>query len=210
MRLEPGSGGYILAVEGWEGEGSGVGDSAGEGFVGNGDVVGHGEAVRHGVEGERGLGEDSEEFEAMVGTGKETIYRGILWMKEKYEQYREQTDRRYELLREELGRSERRYQDLLLSAQQKGVGGETVMSKRQGALVGSEGVEVAVGENVRVAVGGEVDGTADQLVEVRSLLSAKQAIINELEIQLRSERMKVEELVGRIHGLEGRVGEDAM
>jgi hypothetical protein len=50
--------------------------------------------------------------------GKENMYQGILWMKEKYEQYREQADRRYELLKEELNRSERRYQDLLLSMEE--------------------------------------------------------------------------------------------
>src|SRR5258707_5334282 len=33
-------------------------------------------------------------------------YRGLLWMKDKYEQYREQTDRKYEKLKEELARSE--------------------------------------------------------------------------------------------------------
>src|ERR1700728_895101 len=54
---------------------------------------------------------DREELdrEELTATGKETIYQGILWMKEKYEHYREQADHRYELLREELCRSERRY-----------------------------------------------------------------------------------------------------
>ncbi|HLZ86763.1 MAG TPA: hypothetical protein VKQ52_05980 [Puia sp.] len=44
---------------------------------------------------------------------KENIYKGILWMKEKYEQYRDMADRRYEQLREELARTEKKYQDLL-------------------------------------------------------------------------------------------------
>jgi hypothetical protein len=43
----------------------------------------------------------------------ENMYRGILWMKEKYEQYRDLADKRYEELREELDRTEKRYQDLL-------------------------------------------------------------------------------------------------
>lgn len=42
-------------------------------------------------------------------------YRGFLWMKDKYEQYREQTDRKYEKLKEELTRSENRYLELLTS-----------------------------------------------------------------------------------------------
>ena len=40
-------------------------------------------------------------------------YKGLLWMKDKYEQYREQTDNKYEKLKEELARSEQKYLDLL-------------------------------------------------------------------------------------------------
>jgi hypothetical protein len=50
--------------------------------------------------------------------GKDNIYQGILWMKAKYEQHRDQADQRYELLKEELRRSEHRYQDLLLSIEE--------------------------------------------------------------------------------------------
>src|SRR5579863_5204768 len=63
-------------------------------------------------------GGDASDREELTATGKETIYQGILWMKEKYEQYREQADHRYELLREELGRSEQRYQGLLATIDQ--------------------------------------------------------------------------------------------
>ncbi|HWK05952.1 MAG TPA: hypothetical protein VNS58_20065 [Puia sp.] len=42
-------------------------------------------------------------------------YRGLLWMKDKYEQYREQTDRKLEKLKEELARSEEKYLNLLIS-----------------------------------------------------------------------------------------------
>src|SRR5882757_5308523 len=41
---------------------------------------------------------------------KENIYKGILWMKEKYEQFRDMADRRYEKVKEELARSEKKYQ----------------------------------------------------------------------------------------------------
>ncbi len=41
-----------------------------------------------------------------------------MWMKEKYEQYRELTDKRYEQLREQLNRSELRYQGVLLELQE--------------------------------------------------------------------------------------------
>src|SRR5882757_472690 len=40
-------------------------------------------------------------------------YRGLLWMKDKYEQYRHQNDRKYENLKEELARSEHKYLELL-------------------------------------------------------------------------------------------------
>jgi hypothetical protein len=50
----------------------------------------------------------------------ENPYKGLLWMKDKYEQYREQTDNKYEKLKEELARSEQKYLDLLAErAEQK-------------------------------------------------------------------------------------------
>jgi hypothetical protein len=168
-----------LAVEGLGGE---VSPGGGEMFVGRDEVVGEGEVLR-GESGEtavdvggEGPGDreelDREELdreepvdrEELTETGKETIYQGILWMKEKYEQYREQADLRYEGLREELGRSERRYQELLATMEQ---------SKSQ-AL-------------------GMV--TVEPVTDNRQELDAKQGIIEDLEAQLRSERMKVEELV---------------
>src|ERR1700761_1419473 len=46
---------------------------------------------------------------------KENLYRGILWMKEKYERYRDLSDERYEHLREQLTRVEKKYEELLAS-----------------------------------------------------------------------------------------------
>ncbi len=43
----------------------------------------------------------------------ENMYKGILWLKEKYEQYRELSDQRYERVKEELLRSEKKYQELV-------------------------------------------------------------------------------------------------
>jgi hypothetical protein len=104
--------------------------------------------------------------------GKDNIYQGILWMKDKYEQYREQADQRYELLKEELKRSEHRYQDLLLSMEE---------SKGMPPATGQQQELMAVVQN---AGEGGVD--------------ARQLIIDELEEQLRIERLKVEELVARL------------
>jgi hypothetical protein len=73
---------------------------------------------------------EQSEREELTATGKETIYQGILWMKEKYEQYREQADR--------------------------------------------------------------------QLAAVRVQLDLKRAIVEDLEAQLRSERLKVGELVQKL------------
>jgi hypothetical protein len=96
--------------------------------------------------------------------GKDNIYQGILWMKDKYEQYRDQTDQKYELLKEELKRSERRYQDLLDGKP-----------------------DAAAMTTLKI-----------QYNQARQQLEARQLIIDELEEQLRIERLKVEELVGKL------------
>jgi len=44
---------------------------------------------------------------------KDNMYRGILWMKEKYEQYRDMADQRIGQLKDALARAEKKYQDLL-------------------------------------------------------------------------------------------------
>jgi chromosome segregation ATPase len=66
-----------------------------------------------------------EEVEAVAGevpsarenwemdAANERIYKGVLWMKEKYEQFRDFADRRYELVKEELARVKRQYQTLV-------------------------------------------------------------------------------------------------
>ena len=102
---------------------------------------------------------------------KDNIYQGILWMKNKYEQYRDQADQRYELLKEELNRSERRYQDLLLS-----------MEENKSGLPPAAALAMVEA----------------QYSQVRQQLDARQLIIDELEEQLRVERLKVEELVTKL------------
>jgi len=112
---------------------------------------------------EDGEASDREELSA---TGKETIYQGILWMKQKYEQYREQADHRYELLRGELGRSELRYQELL-----------TTMEQDKNRALGM---------------------VTDNREEPAADFDGKQGIIEDLEGQLRVERLKVQELVTKL------------
>jgi len=135
-----------------------------------------------------GVAKASGGEEELGATGKEAIYRGILWMKEKYEQYRKQADLRYEQLREELGRSEHRYQELL-----------AVMEQSKNAAL--EGVKGEGGERAGVIETGSTDqgvGLVDQLAEAHGQLGVKEVIIDELEGQLRLERIKVEELVEKL------------
>jgi hypothetical protein len=129
--------------------------------------------------------------------GKDNIYQGILWMKEKYEQYRDQADQRYELLKEELNRSERRYQDLLLSIEENKSNPQATVEESvviQESVV--KGDMVADGEGT--ADTAALDTLAEQYSQARQQLDARQLIIDELEEQLRIERLKVEELVTRL------------
>ncbi|HXB32718.1 MAG TPA: hypothetical protein VNV35_04825 [Puia sp.] len=114
--------------------------------------------------------QEESDREELTATGKETIYQGILWMKEKYEQYREQADRRYELLREEFGRSERRYQELM-----------AIMEQDKNRVLGDHLAEAQ----------GHLDAK-------QGVIEEKQRIIEDLEAQLRSERLKVEELIKKL------------
>ncbi len=200
LRSSRSKGNMRLAVEGLSREVrpgndglEGVGPAGGDRFIGRDDVVGEGSEVEVVGEGseviaeakngedlegsgstEEGDREDNDREESdreeLTATGKETIYQGILWMKEKYEQYREQADQRYELLREEFGRSERRYQEL-----------QAIMEQDKNRILAEHLAE-----------------TGDRLAQMQGQLDAKQAIIEGLEVQLRSERLKVEELIKKL------------
>jgi len=198
---EKAAGGLRLAVESFSGhDGSEDGHAAGRG---NEHAAGRGNGYAGaGEEGYKvGYTADTAGTTAEVSeeeAGKETIYRGILWMKEKYEQYREQTDKRYELLREELARSEQRYQDLLLSMEQNKNNALRMAVPREEELL----AEMSAGEGEILAEARVEEGlagrSAGELAEVRGELGAKQLVIEELEKQLRVERLKVEELVVKL------------
>jgi hypothetical protein len=125
---------------------------------------------------------DTSDRDEVTATGRETIYQGILWMKEKYEQYREQADLRYELLREKLGRSERRYQELLVT-----------MEQSQNQVLGTE-----TNSRPETVVHGMVAEAEEAGGEDKAIPDVKQGIIEDLETQLRSERLKVDELVRKL------------
>jgi hypothetical protein len=60
--------------------------------------------------------EESSAGPVLDSEQKENVYKGILWMKEKYEQYRDMADNRYHQLKEQLARTEKKYQELLEAA----------------------------------------------------------------------------------------------
>lgn len=149
-------------------------------------------------------------------SGSDKIYRGILWMKEKYEQYREQADSRYEQLKAELGRAEQRYQELVGAMQHgmdKSLG--TVTAKRSDLGIAGVATEMTAGEGEYIAetagegsaddgdIPGEF-GNGSRLVTesgaavLQSELRAERLKVEELEKELRTERMKVEELVVKL------------
>jgi hypothetical protein len=165
----PGPGGY----------GQGVGGNGQRRGGQDGPGVAADEMSEKGSRPESEAGSRTEEEDIDWNDGNVNMYRGILWMKEKYEQYRELTDRRYERLREELGRSEQRYQDLLLTMEES-KGRPSGVGQTQGA-----GQPEAVEEpHPYDLLSGE--------------LNAKQVVIEELEEQLRVERLRVEELIFKL------------
>jgi hypothetical protein len=100
LRNARSKGGLKLAVEGFGGE---ILPGNGDIYIRRDDIVGEGEALLHSEE--EWTGDNPERVadeEELTATGKETIYRGILWLKEKYEQYREQADRQLAALRVQL------------------------------------------------------------------------------------------------------------
>lgn len=75
-----------------------------------------GVAVVDGVDGESAV---SVEREAIGPEDAiENMYKGIRWMKEKYEQYRDLSDQRIEELKEQVVVLEKKYQDLLAALSQ--------------------------------------------------------------------------------------------
>ncbi len=91
--------------------------------------------------------------------GNENMYRGILWMKEKYERFRELSDQRYDQLKEELHRSEKKYQDLLATIEEsKNLASGAPSGNRPGA--GDKGLELGDAEGRGMA-------SADQVSEIQ-------------------------------------------
>jgi len=91
---------------------------------------------------------------------QEKIYKGILWMKQKYEQYRDMADRRYEQLKEQLTRTEKKYQELLEAASRnKASGGGNEALRTGSESYGAGNAEAPTeGEPVTRSKGAEAMG----------------------------------------------------
>ena len=164
---------------------------------------------------------------AMEPEEKENIYKGILWMKEKYEQYRDMADRRYEQLKEELARAEKKYQLLLESGVRPAQVDTGVASVGSGPIAAVDSkVEQAsypdlleeknrqiaflqqqLDQRIKNFHQAEIDSRQNKSraleleeLQLRSshLLEEKQAYIDQLEGQLVAERQKIEELVTKL------------
>jgi len=170
------------------------------------------------------LGESAEE-PALDPEQQEKVYKGILWMKQKYEQYRDMADRRYEQLKEQLTRTEKKYQELLEAASRNAVP-EPDNSSRGIQVEGESDVEKAsypdlleeknrqiaflqqqLDQRIKTYHQAEIDGRENRsrmleleegLFRTRHLLEEKQAYIDQLEGQLVSERRKIEDLVAKL------------
>jgi len=146
---------------------------------------------------------------------KENIYKGILWMKEKYEQYRDMADRRYEQLKEQLTRTENKYQELLETASRPVPPAEMspvtndVEKASYPDLLEEKNRQIAflqqqLDQRIKNFHQSELDSRENKSrmleleelqLRTRHLLEEKQAYIDQLEGQLVSERRKIEDLV---------------
>ena len=163
---------------------------------------------------------------------KDNLYKGILWMKEKYEQYRDMADQRYERLKDQLTKVERRYEDLLVSIEGSRplVGAKPAEATTQletvilepSPLVDPVGMEAMVQAEpgpmaeVRPGMPGprveltesrqEMPEPRAQIVEMTVIEREERTHTQELEEQLARTRQRLEEELGRVrHQLEEEI-----
>ena len=146
------------------------------------------------VDAERSVKEGEDDY-------KENLYKGILWMKEKYEQYRDLADERHERLKDKLARVEKKYEDLLAqvgSANPEMVeAGTTITSMRDAGGVGL-GQGAAAAEEFPTGRGPlEFSGETEIIVE-RAEASGDRIRIQELEELLARTQQRFDEEVARL------------
>jgi hypothetical protein len=114
---------------------------------------------------------------------KENMYRGILWMKEKYEQYRDLADQRIEQLKDALARAEKKYQDLLETR----TGGAT------------DTAEAAAADNAEAAAPEPTDVEFEQrYTAALQKLEEKDRVIEALQSEVQSQCQKTDELIVKL------------
>lgn len=173
------------------------------------------------VEPEDGSGDGRVDTERTVNAGeeypvgeeyKENMYKGILWMKEKYEQYRDLADQRYDRLKEQLTLMEKKYEDLLESVRSANPMlpadvGSTALPEPDGIdRAGITGVRAEVPMDIRMEAQPHEFGGATEIVVERAEASGDRIRIQELEEQLARTQQRFDEEVGRMrHQLEEEV-----
>ena len=152
-------------------------------------------------EGPTGGEEREDEFSERE---RNRMYKGILWMKEKYEQYRDLADQRIEQLKNELVRSEQRYQDLLDQRMEEPTPDRVGRPATDGvghAAAGSD--DDPSTDGVEHPAAGKVEDTApaaiahhspDVMDDRERLLEEKGRQLNEKDHQLASKDRQIEEL----------------
>jgi hypothetical protein len=133
------------------------------------------------------------------GDYKDNVYKGILWMKEKYEQYRDLADQRYDRLKEQLTRMEKKYEDLLESVRHTGavgVGHVGVGPCRDSPV--DQGPGLSAGAPGATAMQAAVPMDAIRIQELETQVEEKQRKIVDLEVRLTTDGLKIEELVKKL------------
>jgi hypothetical protein len=139
---------------------------------------------------------------------KESLYKGILWMKEKYEQYRDMADDRHERLKDKLAGVEKKYEDLLMRVQNTNPElletGATALATGRGWPAGESGwggsprlMEVRAEEFPPESRPIEFSGETEIIVE-RAEAGGDRIRIHELEEQLARTQQRFDEEVARL------------
>jgi hypothetical protein len=123
----------------------------------------------------------------------DNMYRGILWMKEKYEQYRDMADQRIEQLKEQVAKVEKKYEDLLVgrAPATTSIAPPETMSPAAAPLTADQRVEQA-DQRIETAPAVQDESLLQQQ------LAAKDRQIEELQTQLQIQYLKTEELVAKL------------
>ncbi|MBS1605636.1 MAG: hypothetical protein JST42_23425 [Bacteroidetes bacterium] len=166
-----------------------------------------------GADGYKGTNEKAEDLSERE---RNRMYKGILWMKEKYEQYRDLADQRIEQLKNELVRSEQRYRDLLDQRTKGGLPDEVERPPVDGVerppvdgverlpVDGAERPPVdEVAYSTAAKVGDSLPAAPEQdspeVINGReSLLEERGRLLEEKDRQLESRDRQIEELQGQL------------